>query len=191
MVHFGSVNIQDRVSTMIKRIIAQEQGRLQIQEYAFLDSDKVIFSDEVRAICEKNSCRMYGTSWACPPAVGSVAQCKEICSQFENAFIFTSLTQLKQKYNMEEWLEARIVHEAITEKVAAVFRSQFEKTLILSTEGCTICKTCAYPDKCRFPERMFPATESFGILVMKLAPLCNIKYNNGPQTITYFSMVFF
>jgi len=39
-----------------------------------------------------------------------------------------------------------------------------------------------------FHNRMFPATESFGIMAIQQAPLCNIKYNNGPNVITYFSM---
>jgi hypothetical protein len=38
---------------------------------------------------------------------------------------------------------------------------------------------------------MYPATEGYGILVMQQAKVCNIKYNNGVDTITYFSMVFF
>ncbi|WP_459931558.1 DUF2284 domain-containing protein [Desulfosporosinus burensis] len=60
------------------------------------------------------------------------------------------------------------------------------------TEGCNLCEKCTYPEKpCRFPNRMFPATESFGIMVIQQAPLCNIKYNNGANAITYFSMIFF
>ncbi|WP_348982387.1 DUF2284 domain-containing protein [Desulfosporosinus sp. HMP52] len=35
------------------------------------------------------------------------------------------------------------------------------------------------------------ATESYGILVMQLAPSVGIRYNNGPDKVTYFSMVFF
>lgn len=176
----------------IEEIISQEKDNLNIHEYAFMKSNTVIFSDEVRRLCQKNACGMYGTSWACPPAVGSVEECKNRCNDFENAFMFTSLANLKKKYDMAEWRETRLVHESITEKVARIFRDEFKETLILSTEGCNLCDKCTYPEKpCRFPSRMFPATESFGIMVIQQAPLCNIKYNNGVNTITYFSMIFF
>lgn len=178
--------------TEIKEIFSREKENLNIHEYAFIKPSVVIFSDEVRMFCEKNNCGMYGTSWACPPAIGSIEECKKMCGSFENAFIFTTVTKLKKKYDTAEWLKSRKVHEAITDKVAKIFRSKLKKTLILSTEGCSICKKCTYPEKpCRFPDRMHPATESFGIMVIQLAPLCNIKYNNGLDTITYFSMVFF
>jgi predicted metal-binding protein len=178
--------------TQIEKIISEQKDSINIHEFAFMKSNEVVFSDEVRRLCEKNACGGYGTSWACPPAVGSVEECKEICGRFENAFIFTTVTKLKNKYDVVEWREARVVHEKITDKVAKIFRDEFEKTLILSTEGCTICKKCTYPDEpCRFPDKMYPATESFGIMVAQQASICKIRYINGPDTITYFSMIFF
>lgn len=50
----------------IEEIISREKANLNIHEYAFMKSNTVIFSDEVRRLCEKNVCGMYGTSWACP-----------------------------------------------------------------------------------------------------------------------------
>jgi hypothetical protein len=38
---------------------------------------------------------------------------------------------------------------------------------------------------------MFPAIEGFGINVMQLAKTGGLKYYNGPNTVTYFSSVFF
>ena len=176
----------------IERIISQEKGNLKIHEYAFVTSNQVVFSDDVRSLCERNACGMYGKSWACPPAVGSVEDCKTQCSEFSHAFVFTSWAALQNKHDMNGWREAGIAHEAITEKVAQVFRAQFKKILTLSTEGCTICKTCTYPEKpCRFPERMFPASEGFGVYVIQLAQTCGIKYYNGPNSVTFFSVLFF
>ncbi|KPU46125.1 hypothetical protein OXPF_02350 [Oxobacter pfennigii] len=176
----------------IEEIIFRERENFNIHEYAFLKPADVIFSDEVRMFCEKNGCGMHGTSWACPPATGSVAECRKLCNKYKNAFIFSSVTKLESSYDIKGWRTARITHEAITDKVVKIFRREFKNPLILSTEGCTVCKKCSYPDNpCRFPDRMYPATEGFGILVMQQASLCNMKYNNGPETVTYFSMVFF
>ena len=135
---------------------------------------------------------MYGKTWACPPAVGSMQDCIQKCGRFENAFVFTTVYKLDDAYDIAEWHKTREKHEAVTEKVAAIFRSRFPNILALSAEGCSVCKTCTYPEApCRFPERMFPATEGFGILVNELSKTAGVTYYNGPDTITYFSMIFF
>jgi predicted metal-binding protein len=176
----------------IEQIILQEKENLKIHEYAFLPSDQVVFSGDVRSMCERNACGMFGKSWACPPAVGNVEDCTAQCREFQHAFVFTSTGTLEKKHDIKGWREAGAAHEAITEKVGRIFRSQFKRTLILSTEGCNICKSCTYPDKpCRFPERMFPAIEGFGIYVIELTRKSGIKYNNGPNTVTFFSVLFF
>ncbi|WP_343029912.1 DUF2284 domain-containing protein [Alkalibaculum sporogenes] len=170
----------------------KELTQLPINEYVFFKSKDVIFSDEVRMICEKNGCGMYGTSWACPPAVDSIQRCKEQCLHYEHAFMFTTATVVKNSYDIQGWIDARREHEKLTDDVAKIFRSYYNNCLILSTEGCSVCKVCTYPNNpCRFPNSMYPATESYGILVMQQAQVCNIKYNNGPNTVTYFSMIFF
>jgi len=176
----------------IERILIQNRDHLKIHEYAFLESRHLVFSKEVRDLCEKNACGMYGKSWACPPGVGSIDQCKDQCSAFQSIFVFTSLGHLRKKHDVNGWHEARTVHENITEEVVKTFRSQFDRIMALSTEGCMVCKACAYPNQpCHFPERMFPAIEGFGINVMQLAKTGRIRYYNGPNTVTYFSIIFF
>lgn len=39
-------------------------------EYAFVKPKELPFRDEVRYIC-RTECPRYGTSWSCPPAVGT------------------------------------------------------------------------------------------------------------------------
>ena len=65
---------------MTKQIeIEKELAQLPILEYEFFKPEDIIFSKEVRDLCEGNSCGLYNTSWACPPAVGSVESCIEKC----------------------------------------------------------------------------------------------------------------
>ena len=187
-------NLRDEVVTVktIEHLLLQNREHLKIHEHAFLESNQVIFSDEVRSLCERNACGMYGKSWACPPGVGSVEDCKAQCREFHHALIFTSLSTLRKKHDISGWHEARIRHETITENVVPIVRSQCDRMLALSTEGCMVCESCTYPNQpCRFPERMFPAIEGFGINVMQLAKTCGIRYYNGPNTVTYFSIIFF
>ncbi len=53
--------------------IAAESG---FTECGYIPIARLNYSSEVRKICEGNSCRSYGTSWACPPAVGTLEECR-------------------------------------------------------------------------------------------------------------------
>ncbi|WP_303871077.1 DUF2284 domain-containing protein [Acetobacterium wieringae] len=172
--------------------IENELTKLPILEFVFFNSAEIIFAHEVRELCEGNSCGMYNTTWACPPAVGSIETCMKKCQAYNKAMLFTTATEMDSSFDMQGWLKARVEHEALTDQVADVFRRFDENALILSTEGCTVCKKCSYPDApCRFPDRMYPAIEGYGIMVMQMASALKISYNNGANTVTYFSMVLF
>ena len=180
-------NCMSRISS-----IQNDIDRIPIHEHAFMKSTDVIFLEEVRDLCKQNKCGMYGSSWACPPAVGSIEECRAQCLAYERAFMFTTATKVESRYDVKGWIHAREEHEKLTDRVADIFRSCCTGSLLLSTEGCLLCKACTYPNApCRFPNRMYPATEGYGILVLQTAKACNIKYNNGVDTITYFSMVLF
>ena len=60
-----------------------------------------------------------------------------------------------------------------------------------STEACTICEDCAYPDApCRFPDMMYPCVESHAILVTDLAEKYGIEFLSG-NVVTWFSILFY
>lgn len=48
-----------------------------IHEYGVISTTDIPFEQEIRKICEDNTCRLYGKTWACPPAVGTVVECRE------------------------------------------------------------------------------------------------------------------
>ena len=57
----------------------------------------------------KNKCGMYGSSWACPPAVGSVEECVAECLTYTQAFMFYKSNKKSIiVYNVKEWIQAAI-----------------------------------------------------------------------------------
>ena len=50
-------------------------AELPLYQYAFVRTSELTFSDRVRYIC-RTECPMYGKSWACPPAVGELEECR-------------------------------------------------------------------------------------------------------------------
>lgn len=164
---------------------------LPICDYAFIEIKDIPFKEEVRYIC-RTECSRYGTSWSCPPAVGTVEECRRRCKEYQGAFLFTSMTEVPDMEELEGMLATRKDHEAITRKVRDLFLKEGLEVLVLSTESCAVCEHCTYPDApCRFPDRMFPSLEGFGILVTGLAEQCDITFINENNLVTWFSLILY
>lgn len=175
----------------VRNEIEERLLELPIVQYAWLLAEDIPFSQRVRSIC-KEECPRYNTSWACPPGVGSVEQCRERCAGYDGVFVFTTIAEVTDIENMEETLATRKEHEAVTRQIREIFHEYSGKTLALSGESCAICKTCAYPDgPCRFPDKMIPCIEGYGIVVPLLAEKAGIVFDNGSNVVTWFGMILY
>lgn len=159
-----------------------------VSQYAWIDPREIEFSERVRYVCE-HECPMYGTSWACPPAVGTVESCRNRVLSYPGALVFTSLAEVSDIADMAATLATRGAHEALTRQVRDILLQFSPDVLTLSTESCAICTKCAYPDApCRHPDRMFPCVESYGIVATALAERNGIEFYNG-NLVTWFSVL--
>ncbi|MDO4475689.1 MAG: DUF2284 domain-containing protein [Lachnospiraceae bacterium] len=172
--------------------IEKQMEELPILQYAVLPTDRICFEERVRMIC-RDECPQYGSTWSCPPAVGTVEECRQRCQKYANCFVFSTIAEVRDITNMEETLATRQDHEEITRQVVEMFRAEFGDVMALSTESCAICENCCYKENrpCRFPDRMFPCVESHGILVTDLAEMGEMEFNNGANVVTWFSVVFY
>lgn len=176
---------------MIKKTIEEKIAQYPICEYAFIRPEEIPFSEKVRYIC-KTECPRYGTSWACPPAVGTVEECRKRIRSYTDGFIFTTVSEGADLENMDAMLSMRGGHEKITRKIAEIFREVSGKVQAFSTESCAICEKCSYPDgPCRHPDYMLPSVEGQGILVTELAERYGITFSNGSDVVTWFSLILY
>ena len=76
---------------MDKQAVEAQLCQLPVSQYAWIDPREIEFSERVRYACE-HECPMYGTSWACPPAVGTVEACRNRVLSYPGALVFTSLS---------------------------------------------------------------------------------------------------
>ena len=136
---------------------------------------------------------MYGKTWACPPGVGEVSQCRSRCLAFENCLLIATMAEVNDISDLEETLATRPGHEAITDQVRDIFRAAGMEPYILSTEACSICDRCAYLDgqPCRFPDRMHPCVESHGINVVPVMEAAGLEFQFGQNIVTWVSLLFF
>ena len=173
-----------------RELLEQQLSELPLFQYAFMKTDELLFTERVRHIC-KEECPRYGTTWACPPAVGSVDACKAQCLAYPDLLMISTVTEVSDIANVEETLNTRDAHEEITREVARLMRQQGCELRVLSTESCAICEECAYPDgPCRHPEKMFPCVESQGILVTEICEKYGMEFFNG-NIVTWFSLLLY
>ena len=176
---------------MDRELLEQQLTELPIVQYEFFDTSELTFTPRVRAVCESD-CPRYGSSWACPPAVGTVEECRERCLSYPHALLITTMTEVYDIADIEATLDTRGDHEEITRQVNALLQAQNVETYPLSTESCAICRECAYPDAvCRHPERMYPCVESHGILIIDIAEHYGIEFQAGSNIVTWFSLILY
>ena len=167
-------------------------AELPLYAYFYIDPKELEFSDRIRYIC-KAECPMYGKTWACPPAVGEVSECEKKCLSYQNCLMVGTVTETEDITNIERTLATRPEHEAITNKIRALFREQGVEPYILSTEACSVCQRCAYLDglPCRLPGRMHPCVESHGINVIPTLEKNGLPFQFGDNMVTWYSLLFF
>ena len=163
-----------------------------IYEYRLLKTESIFVRERVRIICQ-TECERYGSTWACPPAVGTLQECEDRIRSYDSAVFFSSVAEVSDLFNMEEMLSTRQDHESLTEQVALFLRQEGFKTFTLSTESCDICDHCTYPEgkPCRHPERMHPCLESHGVVAAEIVEEQQMEYDLGGNTILWFSMILF
>ena len=173
--------------------LEQALQELPLYEYFDFSTEELTFSDRIRWICE-HECPMYGKSWACPPGVGTVGQCRAKCLGYQKGLCVSTIVEVADISDIDETLATRPDHEAVTEQVAALMRDHGAKeTYILSTEACAVCEKCAILEgqPCRFPQRMHPCVESQGIVISDLAEKHGIAFLYGGNIVTWFSLILY
>ena len=177
---------------MKQELLEQELAQLPLYVYFFMDPGELEFSDRVRWICE-HECAQYGKSWACPPGVGTVEECRRHCLGFDRCLVISTVTEVADIADIQETLATRQTHEEITDRVAELMRQYGAEPFVLSTESCAICPRCAILDgaPCRFPERMHPCVESQGINVIPVLERNGLEFQYGENVVTWISMLLY
>ena len=150
------------------------------------------FHVEVRKCCEDNRCGAYGTSWACPPAVGTLAECRERTVRCAYLQLFSRAYLLEDSMDFDGMKRAMADFKRTVSDLGKRMREILPDTRILSNESCGRCASCTYPDApCRFPEEMYHSLEGYGFNVSELAGQAGIRYMNGPSTVTFLGAVLY
>lgn len=146
----------------------------------------------IRKICEGNTCRNYNTSWACPPAVGTLDECRARCEQFEHLLLLSAKYDLEDPFDYETMVEGHADFKKKIDGFNDAICGMLDNYQLLTNEGCGRCRTCTWPDApCRFPDKLYHSIEGYGFHINRLAAKAGMHYINGQNTVTYFGGLLF
>lgn len=152
----------------------------------FLPKEKRVLMPEVIGMCEKNTCRRYGSNWACPPANGTLEECEKRLAGYENMLLYSKKYDLEDSLDYEAMIDGAKHFRQMADGLHELAAKELGSFLILTNGGCGRCEKCAYPAPCRFPGKLHPSLEGMGFMVSSIAKDAGINYINGKNTITYF-----
>ena len=170
---------------------AESTTGVKVHESAEIPVSKFIFSQELLDLCATNKCGHYNRSWTCPPAAGTLEDQQGKIKFFANAFVFTTKHDLEDSFDYEGMDAGRRRHISLTLELRDLLGNGFS---LYGAGSCPICTDengagcCAFPEPCLHPEKKIGSMEAAGINVTELSKSSGLKYNNGPNTVTYFSM---
>ena len=161
---------------------------------AFIETKAISFDKMFREICETKKCGAYGSNWMCPPYVGDIDLLIAYAQRYEKCFVFQTVTQLEDSFDIEGMLEAgkKINDLARKLKNSKLFLN-IGDFLVLGSGACGYCKECSLKrnSKCIFPDMSIASIEAYGIDAKSLSDAGNLNYNNGKDTVTYYGVVLF
>ncbi len=175
----------------ITETICRNAHRVGLTEIAALDIRDLEFHDWVRNIC-KDSCKGYNKTWACPPAVGELDECRERCLSYQNMLLFNRVYKIADSFDFEGVHQAMADFKNIVDRFAAIVSPILSKSLYLTNEGCGRCKECTWPAApCRFPDMLHHSIEGYGFIISQLAEKAGLHYMGGSNTVTFFGAILY
>ncbi len=153
---------------------------------AMLDSATLVLRTEVRDMCAANRCHLYGKSWMCPPALGSLEESAKAISGYRRGLIVQTTGELEDDFDYETMRDTGSKQKERIQAFRRVLEARYPNLLAMTCGGCELCDSCTYPDApCRHPEDALSSMEAFGLVVSDVCRDNGIAYYYGPKTITY------
>lgn len=156
-----------------------------------LDIDTLKPMKMVRDMCAADKCHAYGKNWTCPPHCGTLEQCAERMRRYRHGLLLQTVGYLKKPIDGRTIAQTEKRHLEQFHRFAELVRTRDPDALCLGAGGCRICKKCAWPESCRFPEKACSSMEGYGLFVTQVCRDNDLPYHHGDRTITFTACVLF
>lgn len=153
-------------SHLVGRLLekGQEHGITSVQPFTI---EQLVVANWVNLKC-RYGCQKFGTSWCCPPATPAPEEARQILAEYSSALLLSGQQQCTGFYRDNERKRIDTVRywKSIVSIERLLFLEGYYKAFALVSGICSLCRQCAYPDACRFPQEKRPMIESFSIDVI-------------------------
>lgn len=129
--------------------------------------ENIVVADWVNIKC-RYGCSRYNRSWCCPPATPPPDKVRQILSDYSEALLLEYTHRLPDFYRNDANKRKGMVRcwKGTVSLERLIFLEGYHKAFSLIGENCALCKDCAYPENCLFPQEKRPSVESFSIDVV-------------------------
>ncbi len=129
--------------------------------------DKIVVAEWVRLKCYYG-CNRFDSNWSCPPATPEPEKVRKIIGEYELALLLVGTKSCSDFYleNGRKRVSQVRCWKGTISLERMLFLEGYYKAFSLIGECCALCKECAYPESCRFPQEKRPSVESFSIDVI-------------------------
>lgn len=158
-----------------------------------LNTDALVFRQEVRDMCASDKCKNYGKSWSCPPAIDSLNTIAEKAKKYNAGLIVQTTGHMEDLFDIESIGKISVSHKKSWDTFVrqALAVTEYD-ALPMASGACSICKKCTFPDKpCRFPKKVFPSMEAYGLWVSDVCEKSNLDYYYSEKTMTYTACILY
>ena len=164
---------------------------LGFSQAAMVDVATLTPRQDVRDMCAADKCGAYGKNWTCPPHCGSLRQCAEKIQTYRHGILLQTVGKLEKTIDTKAYRRTEQQHLALFYRFVDQIREAYPDALCLGSGGCRICQSCAYPQKCRFPEKACASMEGYGLFVTQVCRDNGLAYHYGEKTVTYTACILF
>ena len=147
--------------------------------------------EDVRDMCAADKCGAYGKNWTCPPVCGTLEECRMKIHSYQRGILVQSVGHMQKTIDSKCYWETEQRHLRNFDVLAEKMRKIYPNALCLGAGGCRVCKQCAYPEPCRFPEKAMSSMEGYGLFVTRVCRDACVPYHYGERTITYSACILF
>ena len=152
--------------SLTQRLLAKgaEYGMTAIFPFSI---DNIVVADWVRLKCHYG-CSRFASNWTCPPATPDTDKVRTILSEYVLALLLVGTKSCSDFYlnNGRKRISQVRCWKGTVSLERLLFLEGYYKAFSLVGECCALCKECAYPRSCRFPQEKRPSVESFSIDVL-------------------------
>ena len=156
---------------------------------AWLDNLKLQCEARLREYCNPKGCPNHGNNWVCPPGCGSLEECAEKVSKFDQGILLQSISGLKLNPADEDYKKLNRKHNLRLQSFLEAYCNELTDILALTSGGCVFCEDCAFPEPCVNPNIRMNSLSAYGIDVGKLCEAAGFEYTFTPNKLYLVALV--